>query len=58
MRIPGTDFTMENGMECPDGSEGSVHVFVNGEELRDWSEYIPQDGDRIIVLFGTAGPVT
>jgi hypothetical protein len=27
-------------------------VFVNGERLDDWSDYIPQDGDRIWVEFG------
>lgn len=57
LRIPGTSQTLQNGMECPDGNSGRVHVFVNGEELQDWSDYIPQDGDRIIVLFGVAGPV-
>lgn len=57
LRIPGTSQTLQNGMECPDGTSGRVHVFVNGEELQDWSEYIPQDGDQIIVLFGVAGPV-
>lgn len=57
LRIPGTSQTLVNGLECPDGTPGRVHVFVNGEELQDWSEYIPQDGDQIIVLFGVAGPV-
>ena len=57
LRIPGTSQTLQNGLECPDGTPGRVHVFVNGEELQDWSEYIPQDGDQIIVLFGVAGPI-
>ena len=52
MRVPGGDQVYRNGDRCPDGSEGVLQVFVNGERLDDWSDYIPQDGDRIWVEFG------
>jgi len=54
MHMPGTpgDQVYRNGDRCPDGSEGVLQVFVNGERLDDWSDYIPQDGDRIWVEFG------
>jgi len=52
MRMPGEDKVYRNGDRCPDGGEGVLQVFVNGERLDDWSEYIPQDGDRIIIGFG------
>ena len=57
VRLPGDDVTYRNGDECQDGSEGLLQVFVTPaatgveEELEDWSEYIPQDGDRIIIEF-------
>lgn len=53
MRIPGSRGTFRNGDVCPDGSTGTLHVSVNGEPLDDWMEYIPQDGDRIAIVFGT-----
>jgi len=52
MRMPGRDQVYRNGDRCPDGSEGVLQVFVNGERLDDWSDYIPQDGDRILIEFG------
>jgi hypothetical protein len=58
VRLPGDDVTYENGDECADGSEGIVQVFVTPaltggeEELDDWSEYIPQDGDIVVIYFG------
>ena len=52
MRMPGGDQVYRNGNRCPDGSEGVLQVFVNGERLDDWSDYVPQDGDRIWVEFG------
>ena len=41
-----------NGDRCHDGGEGVLQVFVNGERLDDWLDYIPQDGDRIGIEFG------
>ncbi len=52
MRMPGSREEYRNGDECPGGSEAVLRVFVNGEWLEDWSEYIPQDGDRVQIEFG------
>ncbi|MDO8617025.1 MAG: hypothetical protein Q7T33_15050 [Dehalococcoidia bacterium] len=52
VRAPGTRKTYGNGEICPDGRAGVVQVIVSGESLADWSEYIPADGDRIIIIFG------
>ncbi len=52
VRLPGSSVTYENGDECPDGTIGMVQVFVNGGLVRDYEEYIPQDGDRIEIVFG------
>jgi len=52
MKMPGTDQVYRNGDRCPDAGEGVLQVFVNGERLDDWSDYIPQDGDRISIEFG------
>jgi len=52
--MPGTpkDRVYRNGDGCPDGGDGVLQVFVDGERLDDWSDYIPQDGDRIGIEFG------
>jgi hypothetical protein len=54
MRMPGTppDQVYRNGGRCDDGSAGALQLFVNGERLDDWSGYIPQDGDRVLIEFG------
>jgi hypothetical protein len=52
MRMPGSQKEYKNGDKCPDGSEAVLQVFVNGERLEDWSEYISQDGDRVQIEFG------
>ena len=52
VRMPGSADTYENGDECPDGTIGTVLVFVGGERLGDYVDYIPQDGDRIAIVFG------
>lgn len=54
MRMPSSRETFKNGDRCPDGNEATLQVFVNGEKLDDWSQYIPQDGDRIRIVFGQA----
>lgn len=53
MRLPGSGLRVQNGDECADGEPGVLGVSVNGEALGDWSEYIPADGDRIVITFGT-----
>jgi hypothetical protein len=58
INMPGSSTTYRNGDECPDGSVGIIQVYVTSaetgiaERLDDWSEYIPQDGDRIAIGFG------
>lgn len=58
VRLPGSNDEYENGDECPDGAEGALQVFVTPsatgveEELDDWSGYIPQDGDLVVIYFG------
>jgi len=52
VRLPGSSETYENGDECPDGTIGLVQVFVNGNLETDYEEYIPQDGDSIVIVFG------
>jgi hypothetical protein len=54
MRLPSSDQTLRNGDECPDGSDAVLQVYLNGQPLADWSTYIPQDGDRIRLVFGPA----
>lgn len=55
LRMPGSRDEYKNGDECPDGSEGVVQVEANDQPLEDWTRYIPQDGDRIRIVFGPAG---
>lgn len=52
MRIPGTRDEYKNGDTCDDGSEAVLQVFVNGVEMDDWSDYIPQNGDVVRIHFG------
>jgi hypothetical protein len=57
LRMPGFPDTWENGDECPSntpdaGAEAEVQIFVNGQKLDDWMDYLPYDGDRIQVVFG------
>ena len=52
MRAPGSSLTLRNGDQCPDGTPGVLQVSVNEERLSDWMEYIPADGDRIVIAFG------
>jgi len=54
VRMPGSGETFANGAPCNGSSPGYIHVIVNGEPLPDWSEYIPQDGDSIMVNFAVS----
>ncbi|HEY5638954.1 MAG TPA: hypothetical protein VIW01_02795 [Dehalococcoidia bacterium] len=55
VRLPGSTVTYANGDECPDGTVGTVQVFVNGARIGDYQRYIPRDGDRIEIIFGPDG---
>ncbi len=52
VRIPGSRTTYKNGDKCPDGTEGTVQVFANGEKLDNYTRYLPKDGDRVRIVFG------
>lgn len=54
MRMPGSRETFKNGDSCPNGSQGVLQVLVNGETMEGWSDYIPKDGDRVLIVFGGA----
>lgn len=60
VNIPGSSQTYKNGDACADGRPGEVQVFVTRvgaateDRLRGSSltRYIPQDGDRVRIVFG------
>jgi plastocyanin len=52
VRAPGTNDEHKNGDTCPDGQEGFVQVFVNGQKLDNFTKYIPQDTDEVQIIFG------
>jgi hypothetical protein len=52
MRIPGSRRTVENGDVCLDGRRGELRVLVNGARLEAWVDYIPQQGDEVMIVFG------
>ncbi len=52
VRMPGSAVTYKNGDECPDETIGTVQIFANGGRIRDYEEYLPQDGDHIVIVFG------
>ncbi|MCH7553697.1 MAG: hypothetical protein IIC82_06845 [Chloroflexi bacterium] len=51
IQLPG-DPVYENGDLCPDGSIGTLHALVNGSEIEDFLDYLPQDRDDIEIIFG------
>lgn len=51
IQIPGQAETYRNGDLCPDGQEGFVQLFANGQSV-DIDRYIPKDGDRVRIVFG------
>ena len=54
MRMPGDRTVYKNGDTCSDGSEATLRVSVNDQELENWSRYIPQDGDQVRIVLGEA----
>jgi len=55
LQLPGQRDVWKNGDECPDGTQGVLQVFVNGEQMDDWSRYIPQNGSQGRIVFGPEG---
>lgn len=51
----GCFFTDDGGSFCGDGSK-TLRTFVNGVEVRSIMDYIPNDGDRILVAYGNNTP--
>lgn len=43
---------LRNGDRCPDGSEGTVRLLVNGNASSALERYVPAEGDIIVVQFG------
>ncbi len=52
LRMPGSREDFKNGDTCDDGSAAVLQVSVNGVKMDDWSDYIPQDGDQVRIVFG------
>lgn len=52
VRLPGSAETHKNGDECPDGMIGMVQVFADDVRIQDYEDYIPQDGDHVVIVFG------
>ena len=58
IRMPGSNDEYKSGDKCPDGSEGTLQVFVTSastgveERLDTINRYQPQDGDRVRIVFG------
>ena len=58
LQVPGSSSVHNIGDTCPDGTPGTIKVWVNGQRIDDFPVYIPQDGDDIIVAFGpSAEPI-
>lgn len=45
-----------NGDTCGDGEEGELSVYVNGNEIDNFTEYVPRDGEKVIIYFGPTLP--
>ncbi len=44
-------YDFKNGATCPDGRIGNLKVSVNGQEQKDFLNYILKDGDHISIEF-------
>lgn len=44
----------KNGDLCPNGNPGTVTLLINGQPNSQWRNYIPRDGDTILIDFGAA----
>jgi len=52
IELPGGRLYNE-GDPCPGGTPGILEVRINGRETNDPRSYVPRDGDRIQVRFGS-----
>lgn len=43
----------QNGNKCPDGTVGTVKMFVNDQPNTEFRNYVPKDGDTIRIVFGS-----
>ncbi|MBI4021366.1 MAG: hypothetical protein HY369_03920 [Candidatus Aenigmarchaeota archaeon] len=50
----GTVLDKQDGDTCPDGTAGTVTFRVNGQPNDQWRNYIPRDGDVIVIAFAGA----
>ncbi len=41
-----------DGDQCPNGQPGRVRLLVNGKPSDSFEQYVPQNGDQIVVEFG------
>ncbi len=61
LQVPGDTRVFRNGDPCGEGpyqgQPGEVQVLVNGEPRADFEDYVPRDGDEVIIVFGPAGVV-
>ncbi len=59
LQIPGDTHVYRNGDPCGEGpfqgQPGQVQVWVNNEPRADFEDYIPHDGDEVIIIFGPPG---
>jgi len=59
LQVPGDPRVYRNGDVCGEGpyqgQPGQVQVLVNGQRRDDFEDYIPHDGDTVVVVFGPAG---
>jgi len=60
-QMPGSDKVYRNGDTCQEGpyagQAGVVQVYVNGRRLSpgELADYIPHDGDEVLIVFGPEG---
>jgi hypothetical protein len=44
-------YDFKNGDSCPNGRIGNLKISVNGQEQKDFLNYILKDGDHISIEF-------
>ncbi|HXG42942.1 MAG TPA: hypothetical protein VNL95_09510 [Dehalococcoidia bacterium] len=59
LQVPGDTRVFRNGDTCGEGpfqgQQGQVQVLVNGQPRADFEDYVPRDGDEVIIVFGPPG---